>query len=245
MALGIVCEDPSSAPPSRTKRPYKQRASRRRDEVFTCIACSTVFVPKRLVRSRWCSAYCASRAKRAVQASPVSFPVCQECERVFCTRHRSTTMCSDACRRSAMRRHASEMARKEAPPKPPRVCLECTVVFAPQYGDKRKQFCSPACSRRSIKRGQRKAERARLRLVQVEVVNPTKVFDRDGWRCCQCRVKTPRKARGTYLDHAPELDHIIPLSVGGEHSYRNTQCLCRKCNGAKGATPLGQMRLFG
>ena len=35
----------------------------------------------------------------------------------------------------------------------------------------------------------------------------------------------------------------FPLILGGEHSMRNTQCLCRKCNRDKGATAQGQLRI--
>jgi 5-methylcytosine-specific restriction endonuclease McrA len=35
------------------------------------------------------------------------------------------------------------------------------------------------------------------------------------------------------------------LSVGGEHSYLNTQCACRQCNQEKGNRGGGQLRLFG
>jgi 5-methylcytosine-specific restriction endonuclease McrA len=45
-------------------------------------------------------------------------------------------------------------------------------------------------------------------------------------------------------DDAPELDHIVPLACGGAHTYQNTQCTCRECNGRKGATILGQLRLL-
>lgn len=125
-----------------------------------------------------------------------------------------------------------------------RSCRECSAVFTPAYGDKRKAFCSDTCGRRSVKRIRRSAERARLRRVKVENVNPITVFDRDRWRCMLCGVKTPRTLRGTYEPNAPELDHIVPLAAGGEHSYRNTQCACRSCNAAKGDRPKGQQRLF-
>lgn len=78
-----------------------------------------------------------------------------------------------------------------------------------------------------------------------EAVDPFRVFDRDGWRCKLCGTKTPREKRGTHEPDAPELDHIIPISKGGEHSYLNTQCACRRCNCAKGAKPMGQLLLVG
>ena len=72
-----------------------------------------------------------------------------------------------------------------------------------------------------------------------------KVFKRDGWKCQLCGKKLKPKDRGKFIDNAPELDHIIPWAKGGEHSYRNTQCTCRKCNGDKNDKELGQLRMFG
>jgi 5-methylcytosine-specific restriction endonuclease McrA len=42
-----------------------------------------------------------------------------------------------------------------------------------------------------------------------------------------------------------EHDHIWPLSVKGSpgNVFENSQCLCRKCNMAKGDTAEGQLRL--
>src|SRR3546814_641185 len=109
----------------------------------------------------------------------------------------------------------------------PRLCHECGATFAPEYGNKRRHFCSAACLRRSMSRVKRKLERARLRTAKVEAVDPIKVFDRDGWRCHLCRRKTPRRLRGTYDARAPELDHIQPLSCGGDHIYANPACAGR------------------
>lgn len=96
-----------------------------------------------------------------------------------------------------------------------------------------------------MKRAHRLKRKAKQRAVTVETVDPIKVFDRDGWRCQLCGVKTPKAKRGTYQPTAPELDHIVPIGKGGEHSYRNTQCACRQCNAAKSDTPRGQLLLVG
>lgn len=85
--------------------------------------------------------------------------------------------------------------------------------------------------------------KARERGVEYEAVNPAKVFARDKWRCLLCHKRTPKRLRGQMHPDAPELDHIVPLSLGGAHSYANTQCACRSCNGAKHATVRGQLRL--
>jgi 5-methylcytosine-specific restriction endonuclease McrA len=70
------------------------------------------------------------------------------------------------------------------------------------------------------------------------------VFERDGWRCHLCHRKTPQRLRGTHKSAAPELDHIVPISKGGAHSYANTACSCRRCNGLKSNNVLGQPSLL-
>jgi len=40
------------------------------------------------------------------------------------------------------------------------------------------------------------------------------------------------------------LDHIVPLSQDGEHSYRNVAVSCPTCNLRKGRKIRGQFRLF-
>lgn len=138
-----------------------------------------------------------------------------------------------------------KLAPRVPAPLPPRQCRECGCTFSPEYRDKHRIYCSQLCGRRASKRVGRKLGKARKRAQAIEAVDPNKVFERDGWRCQLCGTKTPRKLRGSMKPSAPELDHIVPLADGGEHSYRNTQCACRSCNGAKGAGPGGQLRLLG
>lgn len=51
------------------------------------------------------------------------------------------------------------------------------------------------------------------------------IFDRDK-KCLSC---------GSLSDLT--IDHIIPVSVGGDNSHCNLQCLCRKCNSIKSNYP--------
>ena len=74
--------------------------------------------------------------------------------------------------------------------------------------------------------------------VRVERVNRIKVFEGAGWKCQICDRETPRSL---LKDHrhplAPTLDHVVPISKGGSHTYDNVQCLCRRCNSHKGVGP--------
>lgn len=126
-------------------------------------------------------------------------------------------------------------------------CKECGKEINRREVLNLKVFCSIRCSRKHERRicGNSHKHRARHFGCKYESVNPIKVFERDKWHCQLCGKKLNRQDRGTIQDNAPELDHIIPLSKGGEHSYRNTQCACRKCNIDKGNNIVGQTRLFG
>ncbi len=132
-------------------------------------------------------------------------------------------------------------------PKKPFECKECGKIVIPKYensNSKRKDFCSDKCMNKYGNRNRHLIERVRKHNNYYESVNPLKVFMRDGWRCQLCGKQLKKKDRGKIIDKAPELDHIIPLSKGGSHSYQNTQCACRKCNGEKNNNEIGQLRLF-
>lgn len=116
---------------------------------------------------------------------------------------------------------------------PDRECLECGCSI--DASSTRIKYCSGKCGKKKDKRVSRAKRRARVRSARVESVDPIKVLERDGWSCQLCGIDTPRELRGTYDNASPELDHVIPLAANGEHSYANTQCLCRECNQRKGS----------
>jgi len=81
------------------------------------------------------------------------------------------------------------------------------------------------------------AHRHALKLgATVEYVERAVVFERDNGRCHVCGKKVDPKDW--------HLDHIVPLSKGGEHSYRNVAMAHPDCNMKKYAKLIGQLRLF-
>lgn len=115
-----------------------------------------------------------------------------------------------------------------------RTCPECEQAYEAEYYGQ--VYCSKTCQRRKKTRTKTPLLRARKHGVVSEAIDPIKVFVRDDWKCQQCNCETPRELRGGIEDNAPEMDHIVPLSKGGSHTYENVQCLCRKCNGIKSDT---------
>lgn len=59
------------------------------------------------------------------------------------------------------------------------------------------------------------------------------VFARDNYTCQYCGVRT----------HDLTIDHVIPRSRGGEHSWNNVVSACRACNHRKGGKLLTEARM--
>lgn len=61
------------------------------------------------------------------------------------------------------------------------------------------------------------------------------VFRRDGYTCIYCGARPGQKRGGRVLTAEDfTIDHIVPLSRGGESTWKNTACACRWCNRKKG-----------
>lgn len=197
-------------------------------KTYQCRVCGEDFNPKRAGRTKFCSKTCVGRwlsyrAEIARTSGRVSVIValahCTSCGRLHRKRSAPDGTCAPACASRA---------------RDPRPCSECGNMFVPTYGNKRRTYCSKSCSRRASNRVSKSARRAKARALPSEPVNPIAVFERDGWKCRLCGIDTPRGLRGTIAANAPELDHIIPVSKDGPHTYENVQCACRKCNNEKG-----------
>jgi len=78
---------------------------------------------------------------------------------------------------------------------------------------------------RQTKRKNESSRRARKRQAFIEVIDHTRVFERDKGVCGIC--KGP-------VSEDYHIDHIVPLARGGEHSYANVQLAHPICNQRKG-----------
>jgi 5-methylcytosine-specific restriction endonuclease McrA len=70
------------------------------------------------------------------------------------------------------------------------------------------------------------------------------IAERDGWRCHLCGRRVPdRPYRASPND--PTLDHLVPVSAGGDHTRANVALAHNRCNYERRADGPAQMRLFG
>ena len=60
--------------------------------------------------------------------------------------------------------------------------------------------------------------------------NRLRVFERDGYKCHYCEKQLTR--------FTATLDHIQPVSKGGDNSYENLVTACLHCNSRRGARPV-------
>ena len=64
----------------------------------------------------------------------------------------------------------------------------------------------------------------------IEAVDPAIIAKRDGGACYLCGEPVTWGQSGRW-DHT--LDHVMPISKGGEHSYANVRLAHRSCNSRK------------
>jgi endogenous inhibitor of DNA gyrase (YacG/DUF329 family) len=159
----------------------------------------------------------------------VYFYKCGECKRYFTSKRKGRLYCGSDCQQKASYR---AQRKRFGIKKRQRHCQQCGKSFETYIA--KQCTCSKNCRRKYFKRIKSTVKLRRL-------------YIRDGGRCQLCGRKlhinscVPNK-------RAPTIDHIVPLSLGGKDTYRNTQLACFTCNSTKGNRTVEggeQLRLFG
>jgi hypothetical protein len=113
-------------------------------------------------------------------------------------------------------------------------CIICSNPLT-RYQQK---TCSDSCqdkyvrispTHRATRRKNGAKRRARKRAAYVEDVDVMQLLQWQNGRCYHCDCKI-RLDVDTLHAKSLTLDHLVPLALGGEHSYANTVASCRECN---------------
>lgn len=111
-------------------------------------------------------------------------------------------------------------------------CTVCSKTVWSESHSSRRRFCSESCK----KDAGRVYSGNRCRLLRQRsfgaVITLQKLFIRDGKRCKACGTRCV-KPEGYNQPNEANIDHIMPLSKGGLHTWSNVQLPCRTCNIAK------------
>lgn len=156
------------------------------------------------------------------------------CTRAGCTKPlRARGLCST---------HYNQAHQPDRHQLEPRPCEVCQEVVMRTPGDRYRTACSTRC-RNLLTWGHPEGKhyqwdrdamtRARhAGATDVHLVRRDGVGERDGWVCQICLRPTNRTADPLHPD-APTVDHIVPLSKGGQHTMSNVQLACYSCNSRK------------
>jgi len=183
---------------------------------------------------RYCSLSCSSRANQSGLTHDE-----------FMQRQRRRNR--DRHRRNKERARMRELKRVTQPPAAWKSvqCCVCTQWFISKQFD---MTCSDECNIArllEVRRKQRGRRRARERNAYVADVQPSRVFELDGYRCHLCNKKCDA-TKVVPHPRAPTVDHVIPLSNGGTHEPANCRTACFICNSTKGSRGGGeQLALIG
>lgn len=153
---------------------------------------------------------------------------CQSCRRIQRAQDGCTGDDQRALNRYYQVRHRVKVRTNPvAKTKPAAITSTCEVCGQSFTG--RRTLCD---AHRWHHKGHRK--RARKYGVQYEYINPRTIYERDHWQCGICGQ--PVDPRLTYPHRmSASLDHVVPMSLGGDHLTTNVQCAHLKCNMDKGA----------
>ena len=164
---------------------------------------------------------------------------CDACGNPFVAHTALSRFCSRDCRKG------SRFRRKRVE----RACVECGTVFMAGFSTiTRCPLHQKRSTRRQYRRKHGHSGKIRNRAIRfgvqyVKGISRTKLFERDGWRCVLCGCSTPKRLIGKNHPRSPTIDHIVPMSMGGAHTWDNIQLACRDCNTRKSTRTVGQLRL--
>lgn len=115
-------------------------------------------------------------------------------------------------------------------------CKECGEIFLGRSINSK--YCSDKCRRKAVNnQHDRRLKRCEKRDYGITL---RKVFEKGGGVCCICSRRLSMESDPNCESH-PSIDHIIPISKGGDHTWDNVQLLCRRCNSQKGAKDMTEI----
>lgn len=190
-----------------------------------CVVCGIEFKCKTDKR-KWCSMRCYRKLRPCIRTKHKL--ICAGCGNQFDSDDVRRTYCSVTC--SNRHKHNSEVDC---------ICVVCNKHFKAKAYHRSSECCSNLCR---DKRRRRKPERyvflrsyrrKRWQAVkQHEYVDESIVFKRDRWRCHICGKKISASVKWPN-PLSPSIDHVIPISKGGSHTYTNVMAAHLGCNQRK------------
>lgn len=176
----------------------------------------------------------AGERRRAATAVRNARQLCARCQTEFGS-HNRRKYCSEQCGRAAARARARGRGGCSASACDRGVLARglCSTHYnATYFPDSHKRWPGNPDLRRASLRRKTQRRRAVERGLEAETVDRDKVGHRDRWRCF-CGQKIDRRLAWPHPRSA-SLDHIIPISQDGPHTYANCRIAHLDCNLRRG-----------
>lgn len=165
--------------------------------------------------------------------------ICERCGATFLNSRKSCRFCSDSCRNKS---YNESRKQKSVAVHEKRFCVKCGELFVTT--NNRQKFCSRKCGKAFRGLGRKytssRDERLQEAVKYDKAVNLHTLIKRDNNKCmicgCDCDLYDYEvTASGAIMCgyKYPTIDHIIPCSKGGEHTWNNVQLACLRCNREK------------
>lgn len=157
---------------------------------------------------------------------------CIYCSKVFETGRANQKFCNKDCSYQYRLKQLHEQRKDEATHYSKR-CKECGKHFTCTRS--KAKYCSSACN---IRCGNRQKETTRRKRIMKNGkvdwdISIERLLKRDGHVCYLCGEQVITNI-DTNDDYYPSIEHIIPVSKGGTHTWGNVKLAHRYCNTIKG-----------
>ena len=210
-----------------------------REPDTVCPVCGKLFVSNDDHR-KYCCRKCSDVGRRKFQNEEERKQHEKDCKRAEYARKREREKPLREARQAERERLKAE---RDAERERHRIELELAKLHpCPVCGTitDRKKYCSDACCKRAFNNRSRNRRDARIRDALVDRdISLMDVYKNDMGFCyiCGrfCSWDDTEERDGTIIcgNTYPSIDHVIPLSKGGKHSWQNVRLACRKCNSIK------------
>ena len=213
------------------------RAPKPRD----CLFCLVPFTPKVKTTAKYCSTDCRNTHKyRLTKDAEHGTPAeCAWCFTLF-TSSSHRPCCSSKCS-TARDQHYLTWRRPFVCQLP--TCVDCDVVISMSTHGKRCPSCQITFDVRRLNFSE--ARRKRAERDGDTDIHWRPLGDRDAWTCHLCGLRVQKVAGSAKSAHGATVDHLVPISEGGTHTWDNVALAHRSCNLSRGVGGSVQLRMVG